>query len=108
MAAASANIGFDHHTLTIPNGSDPVSTSGDPAEVGYWVRVLSAEERRFLRTPQTGDVLPDGAVLLKEDDISRMGLNNFRNWIVDRIIHERKPVVMLPSGVPHAIRTDED
>jgi len=107
MAAASANYLFDERTLTNPADTDPFSTSSDPAEVGYWVRVLTADERRLLRTPRTGDVLPDGAVLLKEDDISRMGLNNFRTWIVDRIIHERKPVVMLPSGLRHGVR-DED
>ena len=45
------------------------------------VRELSLREQPRFRTPRTGDVLPDGTVVLCRRDMDRMGLDALRNWL---------------------------
>lgn len=69
--------------------SPPVAT---PSEAPVWVRELSNQERRYA-AGRTGDVLPDGSVLLRQEDMNRMGLEQLRQWILKNVRYERAIVI---------------
>jgi hypothetical protein len=46
-----------------------------------FVRELTAREQPCFQSAQTGDMLPDGTVLLWRRDMDRMGLNALREWL---------------------------
>lgn len=50
-----------------------------------WVRELNGDESPTLDA-RTGDVLPDGSVLLWREDMDRMGLESLRHWLAERVI----------------------
>jgi hypothetical protein len=58
------------------------------------VRELPASE---IPSPpaRTGDVLPDGSVLLWSEDMNRMGLDGLRSWL--RAVVEEHPSIALAS-----------
>lgn len=66
------------------------SLSGAP----IWVRELSPSEKKFASTGRTGDVLPDGSVLLRQEDMNRMGLEQLRQWILKNVRYERAIVIV--------------
>ncbi len=58
-----------------------------------WVRELGRAE---LPDPgaRTGDLLPDGSVLLWRPDIQRMGLANFRQWLTETVLVHRTMIAV--------------
>jgi len=82
----------------LTNRAPGISLPGaaDSANVAYWVREVKPAEYRELGAPHTGDRLPDGCVILLEEDIDRMGLAEFRRWIVQKIVRESVPVAVCP------------
>lgn len=80
--------------------------SGNPAR--RWVRELSPEEGRGRAALGTGDVLPDGEVVLFEADIDRMGLRSLRNWIAAHSLKPEHPIALVRRGVTARRRDDDD
>jgi hypothetical protein len=46
-----------------------------------FVRELTAGEQPSFQSAKTGDMLPDGTVLLWRHDMDRMGLGALREWL---------------------------
>jgi hypothetical protein len=61
-------------------------------ETPHWVRELTPMERRYA-AGRTGDLLPDGSVLLRQEDMNRMGLEQLRKWILKNVRTERSIVL---------------
>jgi len=53
-----------------------------------WVRELTPAECSSLEMLKSGEHLPDGASLLWEHDMDRMGLEELRSWIRQRVFLE--------------------
>ena len=68
------------------NELNVIETRTQTPEDAAWLRDLLPEERPMAASGQTGDVLPDGSVLLREEDMDRMGLESLRNWIYERVV----------------------
>ncbi len=51
-----------------------------------YVRELSVREQPRLKTHRTGDVLPDGTVVLCRRDMDRMGLEALRDWLRENAV----------------------
>ncbi len=90
-----------HVTRTVSNDSvNPAPTFAEPSvpdftDTSYWVRELTARECRALKAgARTGDMLPDGSVLLLQEDMNAMGLTGLRNWIVQKIFREKQPIAV--------------
>ncbi|HUK64633.1 MAG TPA: hypothetical protein VLV15_14920 [Dongiaceae bacterium] len=73
-----------------------------------WVRELSPEEGRESTDLGTGDLLPDGAVVLREADIDRMGLRSLRHWIAAHSLQPHHPIALVRRGVAAHPRDDDD
>jgi hypothetical protein len=73
-----------------------------------WVRELSPEERRTRAALGTGDLLPDGAVVLCEADIDRMGLRSLRHWIAAHSLRTHHPIALVRRGITTHPRDDDD
>ena len=69
------------------------------AETPHWVRELSPMERRYAGG-RTGDLLPDGSVLLRQEDMNRMGLEQLRQWILKNVQTDRAIVLSGRIGDP--------
>jgi hypothetical protein len=54
------------------------------------VRELSSQE--ISNQAKTGDVLPDGSVLLWREDMNRMGLDGLRRWLSEKVLEERSTI----------------
>jgi hypothetical protein len=63
-----------------------------------WVRELSPAEQVLAEHARTGDLLDDGSVLLRQEDMNRMGLNALRDWIHRRVVDENATIAV---GAPH-------
>ncbi len=87
----------------IPSRLSPEATTNDP-----WVRELSPRERASLAGLGTGAVLPDGAVVLREDDIDRMGLRTLRTWLVEHAFAAHQPIALVPRASRRFSAADED
>jgi hypothetical protein len=59
-----------------------------------WVRELSRDERPLVHHAKTGDRLPDGSILLLQEDMDRMGLNALRDWIVRKVVQENATITV--------------
>lgn len=77
-----------------PRMSQPSTASTALSGSPIWVRELSPNERKFASTGRTGDVLPDGSVLLRQEDMNRMGLEQLRQWILKNVRYERAIVIV--------------
>jgi hypothetical protein len=73
-----------------------------------WVRELSPEEGLGPAALGTGDLLPDGAVVLFEADIDRMGLRSLRDWIAAHSLMPHHPIALVRRGVTARRRDDYD
>jgi hypothetical protein len=73
-----------------------------------WVRELSPEEGRSSSSLGTGDLLPDGAVVLHEEDIDRMGLRSLRDWIAAHSLTPHHPIALVRRDVTIHPRDDDD
>jgi len=58
------------------------------------VRELSPQERWLANGARTGDRLPDGSVMLRPADMDRMGLEELRHWLDQRILHEHATIAL--------------
>ncbi len=58
-----------------------------------WVRELNSDESPGTEA-RSGDVLPDGSILLWREDMNRMGLAELRNWILQRVVDARATVAL--------------
>jgi hypothetical protein len=58
-----------------------------------WVRELTADEAPGTEA-RSGDVLPDGSILLWRDDMNRMGLAELRSWILQRVVDDQATVAL--------------
>jgi hypothetical protein len=99
--ATTVHVTRRSFTPSVNRGSAFVepSLSPDFTDTTYWVRELTAVECRSL-TPgsRTGDRLPDGSVLLLQEDMNNMGLTGLRDWIVQKIFREKQMIsVFRPS-----------
>jgi len=88
------------------NRSEHVREPVRPAR--RWVRELSPEEGRESTDLGTGDLLPDGAVVLREADIDRMGLRSLRHWIAAHSLRPHHPIALVRRGVAAHPRDDDD
>ncbi len=59
------------------------------------VRELEPHERDVAASTRTGDLLPDGSVLLRTTDMERMGLEGLRDWLFDHAFRNRMVIAML-------------
>lgn len=69
------------------------------------VRELSPEE--VTRHAKTGDLLPDGSVLLWREDMNRMGLSGLRRWLAEKVLEEQTPIAVA-SDPPIRFRSIEE
>jgi len=100
--ATTLHVTHTGFTPAVNRGSAFVEESApapDFTDTNYWVRELSARECRALGgAVHTGDLLPDGSVLLLQEDMNAMGLTGLRNWIVQKIFREKQTIaVFRPS-----------
>lgn len=58
------------------------------------VRELMLDERPVADKAKTGDKLPDGSVLLWQEDINRMGLRALRSLLFQKVIQENSTVAV--------------
>ena len=79
--------------------SRPASAEAALSSSPLWVRELTPKERTFA-AGRTGDVLPDGSVLLRQEDMHRMGLEQLRQWILRNVRTER--AIVLTGRLPQA------
>lgn len=75
-----------------PRMSLPAAAGSALPDTPMWVRELAPHERRFA-AGRTGDVLPDGSVLLRQEDMNRMGLEQLRQWILRNVHYDRAIVI---------------
>ena len=68
-------------------------------ETSHWVRELTPTERGYA-AGRTGDLLPDGSVLLRQEDMNRMGLEQLRTWILKNVRTERAIVLTRRGNDP--------
>lgn len=90
-----------------PRMSQPAVAGAALSDAPIWARELSQNERRFASTGRTGDVLPDGSVLLRQEDMNRMGLEQLRQWILKIVRHERA-IVIAGTDAGHAAHSNRD
>lgn len=65
------------------------------------VRELEPQERPAFETTKTGDLLPDGSVLLRTTDMERMGLRGLRTWLFDQAFRNRLVIALISdAGLP--------
>lgn len=79
----------------------------DATTMDAWVRELSPLEQTALAGLGTGAVLPDGAVVLREDDIDRMGLRTLRLWLAAHAFAAHQPIALVPRAASRRVG-DED
>ena len=60
-----------------------------------WVREPSSQERVELVHAKTGDRLADDTVVLREEDLDRMGLATVRHWLVQTTLQHHQRVLFL-------------
>lgn len=66
------------------------------------VRTPKEDERSLARSARTGDRLPGGAVVLRQEDMDRMGLDGLRRWILRHAGTDRAIVIApRPTASPH-------
>lgn len=83
--------------------------AGEPANpMRFWVRELSTQDDIALHGVGTGDVLPDGTVVLREDDIDRMGLRSLRRWLAMHSLRPRHPIALVRRATARGRRDDDD
>jgi len=74
-----------------------------------WVRELSTREDPAIQCRGTGELLPDGTVVLRETDINRMGLRTLRRWLTQHSLDPMHPIGLVPDlPRPHGTEVDED
>ncbi len=71
-----------------------MSISGKVMHDSTFIRELSPEERAIAVRSRTGDLMPDGSVLLKSPDMDRMGLRALREWIDQKIVREHTTIAL--------------
>jgi hypothetical protein len=59
------------------------------------VRELEDHERSTAEGNKTGDLLPDGSVLLRTTDMQRMGLRGLREWLFDASFRNHLVIALL-------------
>jgi hypothetical protein len=79
----------------------------DSPEGTIWFRELAPGEQAGTRA-KTGDVLADGSILLRREDMDRMGLNGLRDWIMHKVLKERATVVIGESALKASAHPLED
>ncbi|MFI5371366.1 MAG: hypothetical protein ACHQ52_07380 [Candidatus Eisenbacteria bacterium] len=73
------------------------SITGDPEaiQVRRWVREWNPHDDPALGRTATGTLLPDGAVVLRESDIDRMGIRLLRRWLAANVLRPGHPIVLV-------------
>jgi hypothetical protein len=73
------------------------SITGDPEaiQVRRWVRESDSHDDPALGLTVTGTLLPDGAVVLRESDIDRMGIRSLRRWLAANVLRPGHPIVLV-------------
>ena len=66
-------------------------------EESVWVRELTAKELPGTGA-RSGDVLPDGSILLWRDDMNRMGLAELRSWLLQRVVDDQATVALATTA----------
>jgi hypothetical protein len=73
-----------------------------------WVREVSPLDDPRWCAVGTGELLPDGAVVLREDDIDRMGIRSLRRWLTARSLRPRHPIALVRRAAPLARTMPDD
>lgn len=58
-----------------------------------WVRELAADEAPGTEA-RSGDMLPDGSILLWREDMNRMRLAELRGWLLQRVVDDQATVAL--------------
>jgi hypothetical protein len=69
------------------------------------VRELTSQEISI--QAKTGDVLPDGSVLLWREDMNRMGLDGLRRWLSEKVLEDRSTISVATDQSIHFRSLDE-
>jgi len=103
---------------SVPVGGPPQSLfereAWGPAQTGSGLRGIDLQEPRFVReltaceqpcfqSAKTGDMLPDGTVLLWRSDMDRMGLNALREWLRQNAVESNSVIAF--GDVPARLGT---
>ena len=85
-------------SLLVLSPSARSSSSEGPRPISgtesIWVRELMPEESSRLHAAKTGDILPDGSVFLRREDMVRMGLEGLRGWILHKVLEEEVAITI--------------
>jgi hypothetical protein len=72
-----------------------------------YVRDLSKDEITGATQAKTGDVLPDGSVILWREDMNRMGLEGVRRWLAEKVL-EKQARVSVADEAPIKFRSPDE